>query len=357
MKLNKFAIYYGVGLLITFIVMLLILLTGETSLYLTFLIFFWVVKFLSGFGLILSITNGFLFILSKKKETLSKRGANIIVIFQIIVPILLILYAIYKIISSYIGNVKSISMTGVWTEIFVFIDNLVFIYGIVSLLLQLYILPIIKKEFDAAINKGRNQKWGQSLRNFGRNVKKQWLSWRDEDAKVKYLDQKSIKELLDNWRDRFAVILLIPLAIGSLLFTPISFILIIMWGKIIIWNRTQIKLYEKIALLLSIIVIGAIAIISSFFDFGIYSQIAEYLWTINIFYLIGIIVATLLFMVKLLSLQGVSISGYFKNRRKQKKEQMKDKIKNLKQQKKSLQKKVKKTPPKETKSVKKKNNS
>ena len=41
-------------------------------------------------------------------------------------------------------------------------------------------------------------------------------------------------------------------------------------------------------------------------------------------------------MVKLLSLQGVSISSYIKNRRKRKKELMKQEIKSLKKEKKTL---------------------
>ncbi len=326
MKLQKFDIYYIFGLVITTVIMFIILLTGVYSLYVTFIIFFWVVKFLSGFGLILGITSCFLFVLNKTKDKISKRGTNVIIIFQIIIPFLLIFYAIYKLYSSYVGLAITISMTGIWADIYVWVDNIIYIYGIASLLLQLYIIPILKKEFDEAINKGRNQKWGRSFKNFNRNMKKQWLKWRGEDAKVQHLDHQSIKQLLDNWRDRFAVILLIPLAIGSLIFTPITFILIVMWSKIIIWNRTEIQSYEKITFLISIIFIGLIAIFAPFFEFGIYSSIANYLWTLNVFYLIGIIIAELIFMVKLLSLQGVSIGAYLKNRRKRKKGDLKEEL-------------------------------
>ncbi len=230
--------------------MIVILLTDVYAYYVTFIIFFWVVKFLSGFGLILGITSGFLFVLNKIKDKISKRGITAIIIFQIIIPFLLIFYAIYKLYSSYVGSTITVSMTGIWADIYVWFDNIIYIYGITSLLLQLYIIPILKKEFDEAINKGRNQKWGRSLKNIGKNMKKQWFKWREEDAKIQYLDQNSVKQLLNNWRARFAVILLIPLAIGSLIFTPIMFILIVMWCKIIIWNRSEIQSYEKIALLL-----------------------------------------------------------------------------------------------------------
>ncbi len=336
MKLQKFDIFYIFGLVITTIIMFIILLTGVYAFYITFILFFWVVKFLSGFGLILGITSGFLFILNKTKDKISKRGINAIIIFQIIIPFLLIFYAIYKLYLSYVGPASTIPMIGIWADIYVWFDNIIYIYGITSLLLQLYIIPILKKEFDEAINKGRNQKWGRSLKNFGKNIKKQWFKWREEDAKIQYIDQNSVKQLLDNWRSRFAVILLIPLAIGSLIFTPITFILIVMWCKIIIWNRTEIQTYEKITLLISIIFIGLIAIFTPYFEFGIYSTIANYLWTLNIFYLIGIIIAELIFMIKLLSLQGVSIGTYLINRKKRKKKDLKKEIEELKEEKKKL---------------------
>ena len=333
---KKFNRLYLTGLIISTLFMILILVFWIRITSFTFLIFFWVVKFLSGFGLILSITNGFLFLLSRRKDKLSKRGTNLIIIFQIFIPIILILYAIDKLYSGYVGSASTLSMTGIWADIYVWFDNIIYIYGILSLLAQLYLIPIFKHEFDEVINKGRNQKLGRSLKNYGRNVKKQWLKWRAEDAKVKYLDQKSIKELLNNWRNRFAVILLIPLGIGSLLFTPITYILIIMWAKIIIWDRSEIYSFEKIAIFISIILIGLIAVLTPYFEFGIYSQIANSLWTLNIFYLIGILGATLIFIVKLLSLQGVSISSYIKNRRKRKKELMKQEIKSLKKETKTL---------------------
>jgi len=317
--------------------MLLIILLGQGSLNITFLLFFWVVKFLSGFGLILSIVNGFFFLFSKKKDSLSETGTKILIILQIIIPILLIIYAIYKTYSSYTGNTAAISMTGIWAGIYVWFDNIIYIYGIASLLLTLYILPLIRGEFDEAINLGRNQKWGKSLKQFGRNLKKKWFKSRDKFAKAKFQDQKSIKELLANWRNKFAVILLVPLAIGAFLLMPISFILIIMWLKIIIFDRTVINKYEKIALLISIIIVGILAILIPYYELGIYDQISNWLWSINIFYLIGILFATLLFVTKLLSLQGITISDIKERRFQKKKDKLKEDKKQLNAERKELE--------------------
>ncbi|GAG70066.1 unnamed protein product, partial [marine sediment metagenome] len=50
MEEKTYKITYVIGLIITLALMLLLLFTGDVSLNFTFLIFFWVVKFLAGFG-------------------------------------------------------------------------------------------------------------------------------------------------------------------------------------------------------------------------------------------------------------------------------------------------------------------
>ncbi|MHA1489317.1 MAG: hypothetical protein ACTSRI_06650 [Promethearchaeota archaeon] len=337
MNEKQFNIFYFIGLIVTTFLMLLILLIGDKSFNVTFLVFFWVIKFLSGFGLVLSIVNGFFLLLNKTKDRISEKGTKILIVIQIVIPLLLIIYAVYKIYASYAGPSSAISMSGIWKDIYVWIDNIIYIYGILSLLLNLYILPLIRGDFDEAINLGRQQKMGKSLKQFGRSIKKKWFNWRDEFAKAKFQDQKIIKELLVNWRNKFAVILLIPLAIGAFIFMPIAFIFIVMWLKIIIFDRTTINKYEKIALLISIIIVGALAIIIPFFELEIYSQISNWLWTINIFYLIGIVIATLLFMTKLLSLQGITMRSIKKQRFEKKKDNLEVEKKRLKAEREELE--------------------
>lgn len=340
---KQYNIIYIVGLAVTTLFMLLILLFGDRSLNVTFLIFFWVVKLLSGFGLVLSIVNGFFFIMNKGKDKFSQTQTKALIVFQIVVPILLVLYGIYKIYSSYVGGSSGILMVGVWGDIYVIFDELIYIYGIASLLINLYILPLARGEFDEAINLGRNQKLFRSMKSAGRAMKKKWFSWRDQFTKAKVEDQKVIKEVLAKWRNKFAVILLVPLAIGSFILMPIFFVFIIMWLKIIIFDRTDIYKYEKIALLISIIAVGIIAIIIPYFGLGIYEQISNWLWTINIFYLIGIVIAALIFVTKFLVLQGVTISGLKERRFEKKKETLEEEKKRLKEERKELERMKKET--------------
>ncbi|MBY9004602.1 MAG: hypothetical protein KGD73_11560, partial [Candidatus Lokiarchaeota archaeon] len=73
MKLKKFDIFYLVGLAGTTIFMILELALGFVSLNFTFLIFFWTMKLLSGFGLIMTVANGILWILNRFTEKFSKK--------------------------------------------------------------------------------------------------------------------------------------------------------------------------------------------------------------------------------------------------------------------------------------------
>ena len=123
-----------------------------------------------------------------------------------------------------------------------------------------------------------------------------------------------MKDLLGVWRHKFAIYLLVPFAIGTLIFTPIAFVCLAFWIKVFIIDKDP-EIYERYALLVSIICSGLIAILSPILRFSLYIDIENYLWTINIFYLIGIVVASIIFISKLMKLQGIMV------------EDLKDKIK------------------------------
>jgi len=298
-KQKAFNITYLIGLAASFFLMIWIFLFRLYVFNYTFLVFFWVVKYLSGFGLILSIANGFLLLFDKFKNELSKRGTNILIVLQIVIPILFAIYAIYRIFSSFYGG-GGIRMVGVWADVYVWIDDIVYIYGISSLLITLYIIPIIRNKFDDAVNQTRLSRFKGGAKSIGRGIKKKYFSIRKKHAKVQLQDQMTGKDVLVSWRNKFAMYLLIPIGIGSLLLMPIAFILIVLWLKIIFFENVEIKTYEKIALLISIIILGFVAVLAPFIELEFYSQISNLFWTINIFYLIGIGVASIMYFRKIL---------------------------------------------------------
>ena len=295
MKFDRFDIFYIIGLIITTIYMVWDTFFGAFSFTLAFLVFFWVINFLSGFGLVLNIAIGFLILFNLIKDKISKKGTYILIGAQIGISIALIIYAIYRLFSSYSGG-GGLSMIGIWEDTYVWIDNIIFIYGIASLIINLYIIPVFKDRFESVVNQGRLLRWKKGAKGVGRGIKKKYFSIRSKYAKAQLQDQMTGKEVLNLWQNKFAVYLLIPSAIAAFVFTPIAFILAIYWLKIFILEDTEIKLYENIALLASMIFIGLVAILSRFIDVEFYKESLNLIWTVNIFYIIGIILASIIFI-------------------------------------------------------------
>ncbi len=300
LNLKKFDIFYIIGLVATTIFMILELIFGFIALNITFLIFFWTMKLLSGFGLILTVSNGILWILSRFTEKFSKKDVQVLIIIQVIVPGIFVGYAIYSIISSL---PPAIPPTGIqyW------LDLLVFLYGIISLMLSLYIIPLIREEFQDAVDTGIIKRVKRGTKKIGRKMKKGYFSWRGKYAKVQIQDQMTLGEVLDIWRNQFAVYLLIPIAIGSLIFTPIAFICIVFWLKIIVFDKGEPKFYERIALLISTIWITTIACLSYTFKLVFFTSIEPFFWTIQVFYLVGIVISTGIFIHQFIKLKGITI--------------------------------------------------
>lgn len=333
MEEKTYKIIYVIGLVITLALMLLLIFTGDVSLNFTFLIFFWVVKFLAGFGLVLGISNGFLLLIDKLSSKLKNRGTIVLIVIEIIIPLFLIGYAIYKIISSY-TEAAAVTQTGLW----LWFDNIIYIYGIISLLLNLYIIPLASEQFHKAVEISKLSFWKKGAKKVARKIKKEYFSLRKEYAKAQVQDQMAVKDILDLWRNKFAVNLLLILAIGSFLFMPIAFICVLYWLHLYVFYRLQIRLWEKAALLLGMMWIGFIAVALPFLSFPkvveIWRTIDPYFWTVNVLYLVGISLATFIFIKKILNLQGVTIRGL--------KIQLKDrKIERLEQEKEELEKKLK----------------
>jgi MFS family permease len=299
---RNYLIIYLIGLGLTSLLMILILF-GILRLNFTFLIFFWVVKFLAGFGLILSISNGFLLLLDKTKEKIGKseKVVNNIVAVQIIIPFILIIWAIYQVISSYLDP-------GLFSQDkFIFwIDLILFVYGIASLLINLYIIPIIREQFEKAVDQGKFQRFKKSVKKVGRGIKKKYFRFRKDYAKVQIQDQMTIKELLNLWQSKFAVYFLLIVAVGSLTFSPITFICIMFWLAIFEIFDGEPKNYEKIAIIIAMSFIGIIATLSPIFNLNFYTEISNMFWTINVFYLLGITLASFIFIRKMMNLRGIT---------------------------------------------------
>ncbi len=328
-KRKKFLVIYIIGLFISFSLMIWILFWGELSLYGSLLIFFISINFLSGFGLILSLSGLTIFILSKFSEKLKgkqKASRNITIVMSIF-PFILIGYGFYLVISNIIGD-GAFSQIGIMA----WIVNILFFYGILSLLISLYIRPIITEEFDNAMELGKFGWWKKRIKKTGRSLKRKYFQLRKEFALAQVQDHMEINEVLDLWRRKFAINMLLIISIGSLVFTPILFICIMYWIRIYVLFKSEPARYEKIVLLVAIIVIGLIALLTPFLEiFNLFYQIvSSYYWIVNLAYLIGIITGTFIFTKKILNIHGITLVS-IKMKRKDKK------IEKLKKEKRELE--------------------
>ena len=168
-------------------------------------------------------------------------------------------------------------------------------------------MDMIKEEFQEAADEGVVDRVKREAKEIGRKIKKGYFSLRKKYAKVQIQDQMTLGDVLDIWRNRFAVYLLIPIAIGSLIFTPVAFICIIFWLKIFIFDKGEPKFYERIALLISMIWIATITCLSYAFKLVFFTSIEPFFWTIQVFYLIGIIISTVIYLYQFIKLKGITI--------------------------------------------------
>ncbi|MGV9141475.1 MAG: hypothetical protein ACOC1X_00905 [Promethearchaeota archaeon] len=303
MGLEKYDIFYIVGIVAAAIFMIFEIIFPFIPLNFTFLLFFWSAKFLAGFGLIIGIGNGILWILNRFTEQFGEKEVRYLVIFQLIIPGILIGYAIYTIFSNLPGS----STPQTPQSLSYWLNLILYTLGIVSLIIRLYILPLFREEFQEAVDRGTISKIKSGTKKVGRGVKRRYFSWRGKYAKVQIQDQMTINEVLEIWRNRFAIYLLLPIAIGSFFFTPIAFICALFLLKILVLDIGDPKPYERIALLISMAFIAAIAFLSYIFNWIFYSAIAPQFWTIQIFYLIGIVVSTIIFIYRFIKLKGITI--------------------------------------------------
>lgn len=301
MTLEKSDLIYIISVVILSLLMIWNIFFSFISFNITFLLFYIVMRFLSSFGLILNISSGFLLLIDEISDKLQKRGVLVLIIVQITLPIILMVYAIYLIFSSYTqGGVITRSGFLYW------VDTILFIYGIGSLLLNLYIRPIINEQFHKAVELGKFKWWKKGTKKLARKIKKKYFNLRKEFAKAQIQDQMTVTEILELWQRKFAINFLLVISIGALFFAPLAFVCAAYWSKLYIFYKKDIKKYEKIALVVAMIWIGLVAILSPFLNLPFFLAISNYYWTVNIFYLAGIIISSIIFIRKILILQGIT---------------------------------------------------
>ncbi len=332
---KKILLTYLISIGVTALLMLWMWLSGEKSLNWTTIFLFAATKFISGFGLFLTLTTATIFVLTKfsdKFKANKKRLDLFNIMMLIIIPIVLLVYYFYKIFATFNAGASEDK----WY------DNLLFVYGIVSLLISLYIKPTINENLLDVVDTTTGDKAKRKVKDLGRGLKKRWFTWRKDYAKATVQDALTLKEVGELTKQRVAVIMLPPIAIGSLMFTPIAAVCALFFIELVI-NADLIRKPERGALIAAMI---GIAVISALLPFiaeftPFYTDNKPYWWILSLVYFIGLLVSTLLFVKKLLNMQGYSLIEWSRKRIANKQEKLKENQKTLKEREKELKAKEK----------------
>ncbi|MFX0100683.1 MAG: hypothetical protein ACFFCS_14000 [Candidatus Hodarchaeota archaeon] len=324
-------------------VMLLILLSGMTQLDFTFVIFLVTLKFLAGFGVIMGITGLVIFMFTKfEKKFKGKQNKWKIKAVFILALLIIIGLMIYQ------GPYKFwdiVTSTGGSDNIFMILfDAFLFIYGIFALILRQYAIPVWRNEFDDVLHQSLMDKIKDGWTEKVRGAKKRFFSWRKNYAKAYLQDQLSLKEYLKEWRRKFAIITLLFLGIGNLIFTVICVILIMTWYLVFIKKVRELKKYEKYLFIGACIALMVLVVLMAFdITLGqLYQLKKTWALLIQIAQFSGLIVGVILYLMQMWPIISSLEKGKGKEKDKEKEKKSKEKEKEKKKKDKEKEKEKKK---------------
>jgi len=196
-------------------------------------------KVLSGIGIMLTYasfcTIAFKFFSEKMKG--NKEFANRIKI-ALLIPILVIaVYGIYKIVGVYFATSETI------------LDVLIAIYGVWSLMLSIYIIPVVQGRYQPEYKESTTDK---IRKRFGDAKYSLWSGYQTrvhkEYGKVYAKEFERYGERLDRIRAQLSGILLLPLGVALIAFPPLVFPLVVLWLRSFTLDIEPLSLFERVFL-------------------------------------------------------------------------------------------------------------
>jgi len=242
-----------------------------------------IMKFLGGLGLILTYAWGCAFALRmfSKRIKGNKTAAQRMKLFLILGSLALAGYGVYNILSSLLSLPEITILTYLLT-----------VYGIISLMLMVYILPAIKDQFQPAATESLWQKIKGKFGGFKYSLWKGYKTRARKDfGKVYAAEYDRYKTDLADIRDQLSGILLLPITLIYIGFLPLLGVSIVLWLRIFSQTKKPFHMFEKILL---IVIIGVIMVLSIILFFVITDPTMLVFW--NIAYGIGLIFSVCLFI-------------------------------------------------------------
>ncbi|MHA1907659.1 MAG: hypothetical protein ACW98Y_10230 [Candidatus Thorarchaeota archaeon] len=238
-------------------------------------------KFLSGIGIMLTYASFCTIIFKMSSDGMkgSKGRAKAIKGFLLVPLVAIAIYGGYKILTALLFN-----------ETLGFLEILISLYGVWSLVLSIYILPAIMGKYQPDYKESTTDKIRRRVDNFGYSL------WRGYQTKVtRDYGKAYAKEFeryatqMDKIRAQLSGVLLLPLCLTLSVFPPLALVLVLLWIRSFSLNTKPLTSYERIMLIVSVLCVLILST-SVFLTFNL-SMSLVYLDTA---YGLGIIVSILI---------------------------------------------------------------
>jgi len=238
-------------------------------------------KFLSGIGIMLTYATFCSFIFKISSDVMKKSSGRAKMVKGILViPLIAIsVYGGYKLVGVFL-----------YSQTLGFVEILISLYGIWSLMISIYIIPAIRGLFQPAYKASTTDKIRGKVDDFGFSL---WRGYqtkiREDYGKVYAKEFERYGERMDKIRAQLSGILLLPLGLILSVFPPIAAVLVVLWIRSFNLKGTPLALYERI--LLAITVVGVLLLSTWVF---LVLNLSTALLFFDVFYGVGIIVSILI---------------------------------------------------------------
>ena len=217
-------------------------------------------RFICGLGITLTYTAFCVFIFAVLAPSLKRREtlARLVYVLILLITLVLILYAFHK-----IGNV-AFNLSGIS-----FLDFPLAIAGVWSLVVLVYIVPVMRNEYDPVVNqkettrvKAKVGNWRFSfLRKYREHISRDYGRVYESDFQRYHARMSRIRIVLSG-------LLLLPITLSLVTLTPIATVAFTLWIRTLSLNHKHFSNLERGLILLTILSVALLATFT-FFQTGL----------------------------------------------------------------------------------------
>jgi hypothetical protein len=211
-----------------------------------------VMKFLSGLGIMLTYATvcSIVFRAASKSMKRSPRTAKAVKVL-LLVPIgAIAIYAVYK-----------LYLALLFSETLSFIETIVAVYGIWSLVIMVYAIPLIRKQYDPQFQSGvvddAKGRLGEAKHTLWKGYQ---IRVHGDYGTVYAREFERYQDRINLIRVRLSAFLLPALCIVLSVFPPVAGLILVLWIRTLFIHEQPMKIYERFLL---VVIILAVLLIST----------------------------------------------------------------------------------------------